>query len=202
MAQRRHHYESAFESYLRSGRIPYIAVDEARKTLLPAAPATDSGFDSGGAPASHSLKSFDFVVYSPCGNLLVDVKGRHGALRSRPGSPRLESWVTREDVESMARWEALFGPDFCAAFAFLYCHDHQPPDGMFDEMFEHHGLWYAVHMVQLSDYTRCMRPRSPRWRTLHIAQPDFQRIGGPLCPSHARPRMSRPAAPASATWRG
>ena len=199
MAQRRHHYESAFEAYLRSRRIPYIAVDEARKTLLPRASPSLSVGTAHGAASPDSLKSFDFVVYADSGNLLVDVKGRHASRPARAGGPRLESWVTQEDVTSMARWEPLFGPDFRAAFAFLYCHDQQPPDGELDEIFEDHGRWYGLRLVQLRDYTRHMKQRSPRWRTLHLAPADFQRIGGPLCQPPGRGTPSRRAA---AGWRG
>ena len=35
MGQRRHHYEAAFEAYLREKRLPYVSVNEARKALLP-----------------------------------------------------------------------------------------------------------------------------------------------------------------------
>ena len=59
MVNRLIHYEAAFEHYLRQRRVPYVAVDEAKKALF----------------ANASLKSFDFVVYSQQGpNLLVDVK--------------------------------------------------------------------------------------------------------------------------------
>lgn len=194
MAQRRHHYESAFEGYLRSRRIPYIAVDEARKTLLPR-PIPELTIESRrAADAPEALKSFDFVVYTETGNLLVDVKGRHAARPQRGRVPRLESWVTEDDVTSLARWEPLFGPDFRAAFAFLYCHDEQPPDGELDEIFEDHGRWYALRIVELRDYTRHMKQRSPRWRTLHLAPADFWRIGGPLCAPAGRAGPSRAAA--------
>ena len=33
MAQRRFHYELAFEHYLRAKAIPYVAVDEAKRSL-------------------------------------------------------------------------------------------------------------------------------------------------------------------------
>src|SRR5688572_22372104 len=36
MAQRRFHYEQAFEHFLRANRVPYVAVDEAKKALMPA----------------------------------------------------------------------------------------------------------------------------------------------------------------------
>lgn len=197
MAQRRHHYESAFEGYLRSRRIPYIAVDEARKTLLPQASQSGSTDSRASTVRPDALKSFDFVVYTQAGNLLVDVKGRHAARSIRAGAPRLESWVTCEDVDSLARWEALFGAGFTGAFAFIYCQADQPPDAEFDEMFEDHGRWYGVRIVHLSDYTRHMRPRSPRWRTLHVAPADFWRISGPLCQPY-RPLTTARRPPAAA----
>ncbi|MEZ6069014.1 MAG: hypothetical protein R3C10_01830 [Pirellulales bacterium] len=35
MVKRGNHYESAFEEYLRSRQVPYLAVDESRRSLLP-----------------------------------------------------------------------------------------------------------------------------------------------------------------------
>ena len=62
MANRDNHYEAAFEAYLRSHDVPYVAVDEAKRSLL-----SDGG----------SLKSLDFIVSSPGDTTwLVDVKGR------------------------------------------------------------------------------------------------------------------------------
>lgn len=61
MALRHNHYEAAFEAYLRFRRIPYIAVDEAKRSFVEEA----------------SLKSVDFLVSVLGGdNFLVDVKGR------------------------------------------------------------------------------------------------------------------------------
>ena len=34
MANRDNHYEAAFEEFLRSRGVPYVAVDEARRSLL------------------------------------------------------------------------------------------------------------------------------------------------------------------------
>lgn len=62
MANRDNHYEAAFEEFLRQRQIPYVAVDESKRTLM----------------AESSLKSLDFIVSIPeRGSLLVDVKGRH-----------------------------------------------------------------------------------------------------------------------------
>lgn len=260
MAQRHHHYERAFEEFLRSRRIPYVAVDEARKALLPdagggqvrAVTALDADSRSSSDPASdagpqaRSLKSFDFVIYSQPNNLLLDVKGRKVTPRhSRPALPsrsagssarmamnqtdgvaqtslwdagtseqagsaarsgrwfdatghggdpahrhrppgggtarvRLESWVTREDIESLTRWERLFGSEFRAAFLFIYWCEAQPPDALFQEVFEYRGCWYALRGVLLDDYRRHMRVRSPRWGTVDVKGETFERISHPF----------------------
>lgn len=183
MAQRRHHYERAFESFLRERRIPYISVDEARKALLPdgarfnlAEPRED------GAGENRSLKSFDFIVYGQPGNLLIDIKGRRIPPRAGGVSTgrRLESWVTQGDIDSLETWERLFGDGFSAAFVFLYLCEGQPPDALFQEVFEDRGRWYAIRAISLGDYRRCMRVRSPRWRTVHLATADFERLSRPF----------------------
>src|SRR5271157_4868305 len=62
MANRDNHYEAAFEEFLRSRGVPYVAVDEARRSVL-----ADGG----------SIKSLDFIVSTPSQvTWLVDVKGR------------------------------------------------------------------------------------------------------------------------------
>ena len=185
--QTRHHYERAFERFLRDNRIPYVAVDEARKALLPENAPLAASRDRG--EPMRALKSFDFVVYAApddprTPNLLVDIKGRK-VPRSAPGAPppsrsKLQNWVTEDDVESLHTWQALFGEGFRAAFIFVYWCDDQPPDGLFQEVFEHHGRWYAVRAVALDDYARAMRPRSRRWRTVHLPAAAFERLSRPF----------------------
>jgi hypothetical protein len=51
VTQRRHHYEAAFEQYLRATRVPYVAVDEAKKALLPG--AADFHVVEAGEPGNH-----------------------------------------------------------------------------------------------------------------------------------------------------
>lgn len=183
MAQRRHHYEQAFEEYLRARRIPYVAVDEARKALLP--PGTSLSITRGGQPAA--LKSFDFVIYGQSTNLLLEVKGRRVGTPTRAGTPRLECWVTQDDVDSLRCWERLFGEGFSAAFLFVYWCELQPPDALFQEIFEHRGRWYALRVVHLEDYAAAMKVRSPRWRTFDIAPATFTRISHPFAPPDPHP---------------
>jgi hypothetical protein len=194
VAQRRFHYEQAFEHYLRANRVPYVAVDEAKKALLP---ATAKRKASQSIDAVASLKSFDFVVYAPHGNLLVDVKGRmFGSAKSNNlnSNRRFESWVTQDDVDSLTRWQELFGRDFAATFVFAYCLRQQPPDALFDELFAFNDHWYALREVTLTDYVREMKPRSASWGTLHVPGESFSRISRPFLARTAPPRPADEAA--------
>ena len=162
MARRRQHYDAAFEHYLRSNQIPYVAVDEAKKALA----------------GPRRLKSFDFVVYgSRQGNLLVDVKGRKHAGRSHR---QLDNWVTEGDVADMLRWEQVFGSDFRAVLVFLYWCAVQPPDALFQEIFTYRDRWYALLAVDVQTYREQMKVRSPRWRTVHLPAEAFDRAAAPL----------------------
>ncbi len=223
MAQRRYHYERAFEQYLRARRIPYISVDEARRALLPftngegpsdrrAARGESDDHDSGGGtggsgggggsggpfqvardPANPAagfdvIKAFDFVIYGSTTNLLIEVKGRRvgsAALSKRGGegalkTGRLESWATEDDIAALTRWRGLFGAGFDAALVFIYWCDAQPPDALFQEVFEYRGVWYALRAVNLDDYVAAMKPRSQRWRTVHVPAAEFERISRPF----------------------
>ena len=193
MAQRRHHYERAFEAYLRRTRVPYVAVNEARKALLPekaalqitrAAPGvTGAGASNGAGGEPETLKSLDFVVYGQGGNLLVEIKGRKLPRRSSGPSRRLECWVQNEDVRALRTWAWLFGPEFEAVFVFVYWCDDQPPDGLFQEVFEYQGRWYALRSIGLDDYEASMKTRSPRWGTVDLPAPVYERLSRPFRPA-------------------
>lgn len=202
MAQRRFHYELAFEHFLRANRLPYIAVDEAKKTLAPADLA-----------ACGSIKSFDFVVHLPDRALLVDVKGRafgSSTARRSASNARLENWVTEDDVAGLTHWQQLFGARFQAVFIFEYELKQQPPDALFESVFAFNDRWYALRECPLGAYRRCVKTRSLRWRTVHVPAEDFSRIsrpfhasaasGGPS-PGSSRTARSRLISPGSARRR-
>lgn len=193
MTQRRHHYEVAFEDYLRSRRIPYVAVDEAKKALLPGGANLAISQTQPGA-----VKSFDFVLYGESTNLLVEIKGRRIPRRKSigtrtrvagdllfhrpPSRSGLQNWVTRDDVDSLLTWERLFGSGFEAVFVFVYWCDDQPPDTLFQEVFENRDKWYALRSVPVRDYARAMRVRSESWRTVHVPTGAFEQISRPFAP--------------------
>jgi hypothetical protein len=164
MAQRRFHYELAFEHYLRANAIPYVAVDEAKRALQ-------------GAP-DVSLKSFDFVVYSKFGaNLILDVKGRKHTGRS---GNAMQNWVTQEDIDSLDAWQAVFGSGFEPVFVFVMWCQVPPPDMLFHDMYEFSGKWYALLAVKLSDYRKHTKTRSAKWGTVDVPADAFRNITHPL----------------------
>lgn len=161
MADRKVHYEAAFEAFIRGKGIPCVAVDEAKKAVF----------------ASAKLKSFDFVVYSQKGtNLLVDVKGRQ--MRSTSGQGSFQTWTTRQDVDDLAQWEQVFGQGFLALFAFVYWID--PPLVPEEGMFEHAARWYWAFGVELQEYRQFMRRRSAKWDTVSLAIADFRSLARPI----------------------
>ncbi|MEQ9616707.1 MAG: HYExAFE family protein [Phycisphaerales bacterium] len=180
MPRRRQHYEQAFESYLRQHRVPFISVDEARRSLLPESAALKLECDGRGS----TLKSFDFVIYDEAVNYLVDVKGRKIPVQGSASKPatrsRLQTWVTEDDVRSLETWEGLFGEGFRPVFVFLYWCEAPPPDGLFVEVFEFHGRWYAPRAVGVREYAARMRVRSPKWGTVHLSTKDFDEVSRPL----------------------
>jgi hypothetical protein len=181
MAQRRHHYEHAFERFLRDQRVPYISVDEAKKSLLP---NRANLFTRAGDAEAEKLKNFDFVIYGEGGNLLVEVKGRRlpriRLADGRPAKPRMESWVTLGDIDALRRWQQLFGPAFEAVFVFMYWCDDVPPDGLFVETLSHRGRWYTMRCIDLETYTSVMRVRSPKWGTMSLSSADFAALSRPF----------------------
>lgn len=186
----REHYERAFAWYLRENRVPYIAVDEAKRALLPDGAAL--GVRVGGETSNRTLKNFDLVAYTEGRNYLIDIKGRKVQGKGT-GEGRLESWVTQGDVDALAVWESLFNASegtseqgtesagsFRGAFVFLYWLASPPPDGLFQEVFVHEGRWYAVRSVELGAYVSRMKVRSPRWGTVDLAKRDFEAISRPF----------------------
>ncbi|QDU02886.1 hypothetical protein V6x_25940 [Gimesia chilikensis] len=165
MVIRRNHYESAFEDYLRSQKIPYVAVDEKRRALAQEA----------------SIKSLDFIVYSAQGpNLLIDVKGRTEIFDAPTRSRRWESWATREDIRGLFQWQELFGEGFISSLVFAY---QLPPDSIsnnLEKVYEFKENLYAFYLVPVNAYQDKMKPRSDSWQTVYLHQQDFQQLRQPV----------------------
>lgn len=189
MGRRQIHYERAFTAMLKERGVPYVAVDEARRAILPSLQPlkvkSQAPLKTLRQGELKTLKAFDYVLYGTP-NLLVELKGR----RLAAGSKRLENWVTDDDVDSLRRWRALFsrgGPNYTACFVFVYECDHEPPQ-THNPLFPEDGgdcwiykdRWYALRTVDVEAYAAHMKVRSARWRTVNLAKEDFDRLSGPL----------------------
>ncbi|MBE3069844.1 MAG: HYExAFE family protein [Acidobacteria bacterium] len=165
MANRKVIYEACFEDYLRTAGVPYVAVDEAKKALF----------------AGVRLKSFDFVVYSRCGpNLLVDVKGRRFPSGGPGGSRRWENWATREDLDSLARWEEVFGSGFAALLVFCYHLGRPEEAARFEVVHAYRGESYGLIGVTLRAYAEACRTRSRAWDTVTVPAAALRRLARPV----------------------
>jgi hypothetical protein len=163
MTRRDNHYEAAFEAYLRSRRVPYVAVDETKRSQF----------------AGGSIKSLDFIVSPACGgSWLVDVKGRR--FPSGEQKHYWKNWSTRDDLVSLARWERLFGDQFGGLFVFAYnvIGDQAPlPE---DSLFEFRDALYGFVGIRLCEYAMHARPISQRWDTLAIPAEHFRQLAAPI----------------------
>ncbi len=183
MGKRTNHYDAAFEAYLRRARVPFVVVDEARRARL----------------NQVSLKSMDFIVTAPGNhNLLVDVKGRQfpsgrGPDRPQPPAPKRvghkwENWATKDDLDSLLRWQDVFGQGFRAMLVFAYeLLDPQAaadpaagmnvgPDGPFcyrDRAYSFFGVW-------VDEYRVAMHARSQSWETVSVPSREYRDLRIPF----------------------
>ena len=188
MVKRANHYEAAFEAYLREERLPYVAVDEAKRSRL----------------GDGSLKSLDFIVSrdttrvldATCGTFgdeeppgassavsapvswLVDVKGRR--FPSGRQKQYWKNWSTRDDLVSLSRWQQLFGPSAAAMFVFAYnvCGDRSPLP--VEQLYPFRGQLYGFVGIELTQYVRWARPISEAWGTLAMPCRAFRQLAAPL----------------------
>lgn len=180
MALRRNHYETAFESYVRALRVPCVATDEAKRAIC----------------GVEGLKNPDFLLYPRMArNLVVEVKGKLG--RNAQGRRPWENWVTTDDLDGLARWQAMFGPGFRAVLVFAYA---EPPaayplpadDGAHEHRGRHYRFWAVAH----DEYVEHLRSRGPAWKAVAMARAEFRRRVRPLAEwlpmSAATPRRVRP----------
>ncbi len=164
MASRDNHYEAAFETFLRNRRVPYVAVDEARRSL-----AADEG----------SLKNVDFLVSAAQSRTwLVDVKGR----RFPSGGTRQfwKNWSTRDDLRSLARWEQLFGASAQGLFVFAYNIVGEWSPLPAERLFEYRGALYGFVGIRLREYACHARLISPKWETVAMPAREFRRLAEPV----------------------
>ena len=165
MAKRSNHYDAAFEEFLRGSRVPHVVVDETRRALM----------------ARTSLKSMDFIVYSQGEhNLLVDVKGRQFPSGRESGGHKWENWSSEDDVDSLLRWQEVFGTGFRSLLVFAY----NVVDGKYlrelETPFTFRNRLYAFYGVWADEYRCSMKTRSPSWETVSLPSRQFRELRLPI----------------------
>ncbi len=163
MAKRDNHYETAFAAFLRCRGIPYVSVDETRRSLA----------------GQRSLKNLDFIVSPPPQrrSWLVDVKGR----RFPTGQSQYwRNWVTAEELSSLSGWEALFGERFTALLVFAYEVVGELAPLPVEQLFAHGGAIYGFVGVRLDHYVSWSRQLSQRWNTVTVSIPKFRALARPV----------------------
>lgn len=159
MAILSNHYESAFLQYIRERRIGCICVDESCRSW----------------DRDQSLKSLDFILTPPgIQFLLVDVKGR----KTKAGG--LDNWATRDDIESLGRWEQSFGSSAVALLVFVYELKSDPARYGFNDTFTQKHRQYGFLAVGLDDYRQRLRVRSRRWDTVCVPRSEFRKVARPI----------------------
>jgi hypothetical protein len=185
MAKRTNHYDAAFEGYLRCLGVPFVVVDEARRARL----------------NQVSLKSMDFIVTAPGNrNLLVDVKGRQFPSgcgpRPRPRRQRTraghkwENWATKDDLDSLLRWQDVFGDGFRSMLVFAYdLLDAKAADDLARDIgigseggraFAFRGRLYSFFGVWADEYKTAMHARSQSWETVSVPSRQYRDLRIPV----------------------
>lgn len=162
MVKRENHYEAAFETYLRRQQIPYVAVNESRRSRL----------------RDKSLKSLDFIVSPAEGNCsyLVDVKGR----RFPTGKQYWKNWSTVDELSSLSQWEELFGPQSHGLLVFAYNITGDRAPLPTEQLFEYRNALYGFVGIRLDHYLSWSRTLSPKWNTVSMPVARFRELAQPI----------------------
>lgn len=168
--------------YLRGREIPFVPVDESRRAIF----------------AGEKIKSFDLILHAPGRRRwIVDVKGRQFPYLAEDGAKRYwENWVTREDIDGLREWEAVFGDAFEGCFVFAYLLDGPPDRWPAGRPHAFRDAYYAFLSVTLAQYAEHCRPRSASWDTVSVPTATFRQIARPIpvgCPGQSDVGISTPS---------
>jgi len=154
------HYERAFGNWLIDNHIQYIAVDEQKRAAF----------------GRSKIKSFDYLLYPHNQQIIVaEVKGRKFKGTSFAKLAGFECWVTADDVDGLARWQQVFGPDHTAVFVFAYRIENIDVDFDGRDVYDFVQDRYVFFAVKLDDYRRFMKRRSPKWQTVTLPADKFRK---------------------------
>ena len=158
-------YERAVEQFLRTHRLPYLAVNQRRRPL----------------GATGPIKNFDFLVHGRSGqHYLLEVKGRQFPYVLRGKKVYWENWVHKEDLEGLRLWRDYFAFGFTG----LVCYAYLITEPQFIETFPSRVQWreetFGLVALTLESFLEASQERSSRWQALHIPPAAFRQLIKPL----------------------
>jgi hypothetical protein len=86
-----------------------------------------------------------------------------------------------DDAAGLERWVERFGPGFLGLLVFIYdlgAEVELPAD--VEDLWEFRGRRYLLRAIDIIDYRRHLRVRSPRWGTVHLPRNVFQTLVRPF----------------------
>jgi len=163
------HYERAFEEWLRRGRIPYVPVDQVRRSTDREGP----------------IKSFDFLVHAGDRHYIVDVKGKCFPQVSRGREVYWENWIHFSDLEGLLAWEGHFGVGYTGLL--VYCYWLQVPAGEGGSgvpaparTITTGARDYLITAIPAQLFAENCRRRSTRWQAVHVPVREFTSLVKPI----------------------
>ena len=158
------HYERAFETWLRERRIPYVPVQQLRRS----------------ADKDGPLKSFDFLVHAGDRHYIVDVKGRRFPQTSRGREAYWENWVHFSDLEGLFAWESHFGEGYTGMLAYCYWLQLPPGDDSVTKTITVGERDYLIVALPVRTFAENCRRRSTRWQAVHVPVKTFTSLIQPI----------------------
>ena len=154
------HYERAFENWLLDNRIAYVRADEHKRWPF----------------GRSDIKSFDFLVEAAEGRTIIaEVKGRTFKGANPAKMAGFECWVTAEDVDALGKWRRVLGDSHEAVFIFAYKIENVDVDFDGRDVYDFDHNRYIFFAVELEDYRRFMKIRSPKWKTVTLPADKFRK---------------------------
>ncbi len=159
-----HHYERAFESWLRQRRVPYVAIEQVRRS----------------ADKDGPIKSFDFLVHSGRRHWVVDVKGKRFPAASGTRETWWENWIHLADIEGLFAWEQHFGAGYEALLVYAYWLQIPAGGPAVPATLSFDGRDYLLVAVPVRKFAEHCRRRSTRWKAVHVPEKTFTKLIRPV----------------------
>ncbi len=153
------HYEQAFERWLIDNKIKYTAVNQSKRSEF----------------QNSKIKSFDFLIHPPNqAPIITEIKGRTFKGDSFENMAGMECWVSTEDVDGLTNWQKVLGENHRTVFVFAYKITKVDVDFDGHIPYDYKSRKYVFFAVNLDDYKKFMKTRSPRWRTVNLSADKFR----------------------------